>query len=78
LYRDDFFGHIPFLNIGHEPESASVLASKDLKILTLNSELLQKEMDTISITFKNILENVATAISSMTRVLNNLQQNQAA
>jgi CRP-like cAMP-binding protein len=70
LYRDDFFGCMPFLNIGHEPESASVLASKDLKILTLNPEVLQKECDTISTTFKNILDNVATCISSTTRVLN--------
>ena len=70
LYRDDFFGCMPFLNIGHEPESASVLASKDLKILTLNPEVLQKECDTISTTFKNILENLATCISSTTRVLN--------
>ena len=70
LYRDDFFGCIPFLNIGHEPESASVLASKDLKIMTLNPDVLQKECDSISTTFKNILENVATCISSTTRVLN--------
>ncbi|MEJ2097711.1 MAG: cyclic nucleotide-binding domain-containing protein, partial [Deltaproteobacteria bacterium] len=74
LYRDDFFGHIPFLNMDHEPESASVLASKDLKILTLKPEVLQKEMDSISMTFKNILENLSTAISSMTRILKNLQR----
>lgn len=74
LYRDDFFGHIPFLNMDHEPEYASVLASKDLKILTLQPEVLQKEMDSISMTFKNILENLSTAISSMTRILKNLQR----
>ena len=76
LYRDDFFGFMPFLNIGHEPEFASVLASKDLKILTLNPDLLQKECDAISTTFKNILENVATSIFSTTRVLSNLQKRQ--
>jgi CRP-like cAMP-binding protein len=70
LYRDDFFGCMPFLNIGHEPEYASVLASKDLKIITLNPEVLQKECDAISTTFKNILDNIATCISSTTRALN--------
>jgi CRP-like cAMP-binding protein len=74
LYRDDFFGYIPFLNMGHEPEFASVLASKDLKILTLNPEALQKECDGMSTTFKNILENVATCISSTTRVLSKQHQ----
>jgi CRP-like cAMP-binding protein len=70
LFRDDFFGCIPFLDVGHEPESASILASRDLKILTLSPEVLQKQCDNISTTFKNILENVATCISSTTRVLN--------
>jgi len=76
LQRDDFFGDIPFLNMGHEPEFASVLASKDLKIQTLNPEALQKECDENSLTYKNILENIATAVSSTTRVLNHLQQKQ--
>jgi CRP-like cAMP-binding protein len=75
LYRDDFFGYMPFLNIGHEPEFASVLASKDLKILTLNPAVIQKEFDSISTTFKNILENVATCISSTTRILNKQHEN---
>jgi CRP-like cAMP-binding protein len=74
LYRDDFFGYIPFLNIGHEPEFASILASKDLSIQTLNPDILQQEYDNISTTFKNLIENIATSISATTNVLMNLQK----
>ena len=74
LERDDFFGYIPFLDLGHEPEFASVLASKDLKIQTLNPDILQQEYDNISTTFKNFIDNIATCIHYSTKVLNNRQK----
>jgi CRP-like cAMP-binding protein len=74
LERDDFFGHIPFIDLGHEPEYASVLASKDLKIQTLNPDIIQQEYDNISTTFKNIVDNIATCTHSLTKVLNNRQK----
>jgi len=74
LEQDDFFGHIPFLDLGHEPEFASVLASKDLKIQTLNADIIQQEYDNISTTFKNIVDNIATCTHSLTKVLNNRQK----
>ncbi|MFC1875895.1 cyclic nucleotide-binding domain-containing protein [Thermodesulfobacteriota bacterium] len=74
LERDDFFGYIPFLDLGHEPEFASVLASKDLKIQTLNPDILQQEYDNISTTFKNFIDNIATCTHSLTKVLNNRQK----
>ena len=74
LERDDFFGYIPFLDLGHEPAAASVLASKELKIQTLNPEIIQQEYDNISTTFKNIIDNIAACTHSLTKVLNNRQK----
>lgn len=74
LSKDDYFGAFPFLDMGHEPEQASVLASKDLKIVSMQPDALQKEYDNISTTFKNIIENVATCISVTTGVIQKIQQ----
>ena len=74
LSKDDYFGAFPFLDMGHEPEEASVLASKDLKIVSVDSADFQQEFDNISTTFKNIIENVATSISATTRVIQKIPQ----
>jgi CRP-like cAMP-binding protein len=74
LSKDDYFGAFPFLDMGHEPEEASVLASKDLKIVSVDSADFQQEFDNISTTFKNIIENVATCISATTRVIQKIPQ----
>jgi hypothetical protein len=74
LEREDFFGYIPFLDLGHEPASASVLASKELKIQTLNPEIIQQEYDNISTTFKNIIDNIVACTHSLTKVLNDRQK----
>jgi len=74
LYQDDYFGAFPFLSLGHEPEKASVLASEDLKVMSIKPESLQKEYDDISTTFKNIIENVATCISATTRIIQNMRK----
>ncbi len=68
LTQGDFFGHIPFLKMGHEPHSASVFASKDLKIATLNHTNLQKEYAGLSTLFRNIIEYIATCISVTTMI----------
>jgi CRP-like cAMP-binding protein len=74
LSKDDYFGHFPFLNMGHEPEKASVLASKDLKIVSMEASAFQREYDTISPTFRNIIENVAACISATTRTIQKIPQ----
>jgi len=73
LSEDDYFGAFPFFDMGHEPEKASVLASKDLKILSVDAGEFQKEFDSISATFKNIIENVAACILATTRVVQKVQ-----
>jgi len=72
LYKDDYFGDFPFLSLGQEPQKASVLASKDLKVVSVQPESLHSEFNQISTTYKNIIENVATCISATTRVIQNI------
>ena len=66
LSKGDFFGYVPFLNMGHEPSSASIFGSKDLEVKKLNPEELQQEFDQLSTTLKNIIENVSTCILATT------------
>ncbi len=68
LKAGDFFGHIPFLDMGQEPFSASVFASKDLKISALDPKALQKDHAQLSSTLQNILAHLATCISVTTLI----------
>ncbi len=68
LEKGDVFGYVPFLDVGHEPRSASVIASKDLKVSKLDGQALQEEYDQLSGTLKNIIDNVGTCVSMTTRV----------
>jgi hypothetical protein len=74
LYKGDFFGNIPFLDLGHEPEFASVMANKDLKVRKVEIAKIQKEYNNLSTTFKNFIDNVASCISVSTRVVCNYYQ----
>lgn len=69
LGKDDYFGSFPYFDMGHEPEKATVLASKDLKIQPMDAGGFQGEYDGISTTFKNIIENMAACISATTGVI---------
>jgi hypothetical protein len=66
LAPDDFFGPLPFLELGHEPFAASVCFSQDLKAAPLEPELLQSEYDQLSNTLKNMIEFTLDCISSAT------------
>ena len=66
LQKGDYFGHIPFLDLGQEPFSASVLASPNLKLSSENPLELRKEHDKLSSTLKNILAHLSTSISVTT------------
>ena len=70
LGKGDFFGYVPFWEIGHEPRSASVYGSKDLKANKLKLEKLQMEYDNLSGTFKNLIDNVSSYISLSTKMIN--------
>jgi len=66
LQKGDYFGHIPFLDLGQEPFSASVYASPDLKLSSGDPSELQREHDKLSSTLKNILTHLSTSISVTT------------
>ena len=66
LEKGDVFGHLPFVDIGHEPGFASIFASADLKAEKLDLDKIQKEYDRLSGTLKNMLSSVGTCISMST------------
>jgi CRP-like cAMP-binding protein len=68
LDTGDFFGHVPFLDIGQEPYSASVFGSEDLETDSIDYYPLQKEYEQLSTTFRHFIEFLATSISATTAV----------
>jgi CRP-like cAMP-binding protein len=68
LKKGDFFGRVPFLDMGHEPYSATVFSSQDLKLAAVDSEKLKSEHEGLSSTIRNIIENLATSVSVTTLV----------
>jgi CRP-like cAMP-binding protein len=77
LQEGDYFGNIPFIDMGHEPHSASVYGSPDLKLSAVDSQTLQEEHDKISSTLKNIIQHLATCISVTTLVTSNFHKRAA-
>lgn len=74
LSAGDLFGRIPFLDFGHEPGSASVYGSEDLKVKTLELDELQDEYDKLTSTFRNMLENLTTCLAVTTKLACNYQK----
>jgi len=68
LKKGDFFGRVPFLDMGHEPYSAAVFSSENLKLAAVDSEKLKSEHEGLSSTLKNIIEHLATSVSVTTLV----------
>jgi len=68
LEKGDFFGHIPFLTIGHEPYEATVFSSADVKLGAVDSKAIEAEHRRLSGTLRNIIEHLAACISATTLV----------
>ncbi len=68
LKKGDYFGRVPFLDMGHEPYSAAVFSSEDLKLAAVDIDRLKSEHEGLSSTLKNIIEHLATSISVTTLV----------
>ncbi|MGD8797112.1 MAG: cyclic nucleotide-binding domain-containing protein [Desulfobacterales bacterium] len=68
LKKGDFFGRIPFLDMGHEPYSAAVFSSDNLKLAAVDTKKLESEHQQLSSTLKNIIEHLATTVSVSTRI----------
>ena len=78
LEQGNFFGSVPFLDMGNEPHAASVYASPDLKLAALDPKELQTEHAKLSSTLQNILAHLATTISVTTLIACNLHKKTAA
>jgi len=63
LYPGDFFGNIPFLDLGQEPFHASVFGSENLEFKKMSPDSLQQEYNQLQATFKNFIDHLATCIS---------------
>jgi CRP-like cAMP-binding protein len=74
LTAGDLIGRIPFINTGHEPHSASVFVSNSFKSKVIDEEGIQREYDQLSITFKNMLENMGNCIAATTMIVNELHR----
>jgi len=74
LEKDEIFGYIPFMDMGHEPRSALVLASKDLEVHKLDTESLQKEYEHLSGTFRNMIYHACMCIFRTTKLAYHLYE----
>ena len=74
LKEKDVFGNLPFLDMGHEPRSASVMASENLKVNKLDVESMQEEYDNLSETFRNLIFNAGSCIFMTTRMAYHLHE----
>jgi CRP-like cAMP-binding protein len=77
LKKGDFFGKIPFLDMGHEPYSAAVFSSENLKLAAVDTGKLKTEHEGLSSTLKNIIEHLATSVSVTTVVTCDFKKKQA-
>ncbi|MBW1798618.1 MAG: cyclic nucleotide-binding domain-containing protein, partial [Deltaproteobacteria bacterium] len=68
LQKKDVFGNVPFIDFGHEPRNAAVLASKDLKVDKLDPGKLRQEFNQLSGTFKSLVFDLGTCVSVTTRL----------
>ncbi|MEJ2641577.1 MAG: cyclic nucleotide-binding domain-containing protein [Desulfosarcinaceae bacterium] len=66
LYKGDIFGNLPFVNLGQEPERASVVGNAEVKKIPLRLDPLQSEFEKLSATFRNLLVNIADGIAQTT------------
>lgn len=74
LTEKDVFGHVPFIDIGHEPRFASVMASKNLQVNKLDIDSLKREFDNLSDTLKNMIHNTCNCIYTTTKMAYHLHE----
>lgn len=68
LGKEDVFGSAPFIDMGLEPHSASVMASEDIKVNQLDIQSLHQEYHGTSGTFRSLIDHICTSVSVTTRL----------
>jgi len=76
LYKGDYFGQYPFLNLGQEPDGAAIYASDNIKITKIETVMLQNAYNRLSVTFKNIVDNLVTCITVTSDIVCNVHASQ--
>lgn len=71
LKPGDIFGSIPFLNLGHEPHSAAIFATGNMKINTVDADALAREYERLTPMLRNLIEHQATCVSVTSLVVRN-------
>jgi len=69
LKEGGMFGEMPFVDLGQEPRSATVLGSGDLVIDPIDAKSLQDEYEGLSKTMKNMVFHMGNCITMTTRRL---------
>jgi len=72
LGENDVIGNIPFIDFGHEPRSAMIIPSKDLKTDKIDMKKIGEEYNTLSRSFRNLIFNIGAYITSTTDLVQNL------
>jgi CRP-like cAMP-binding protein len=68
LEKKDFFGNLPFLDMGQEPQKAAVMAPKDLKVHKLDVKSLQEDFGQAQGTIRSMVLNLNSSIAATTRM----------
>lgn len=68
LVAGDFFGHTPVLEFGHEPDSASIFGSADLKVSRMDIDAVQGEFDALPPTWKNLMASLGSCVAATTQL----------
>ncbi len=66
MREGDFIGQIPSVNTAHEPYSAIVMVDSDYEGESYDTASFIEEYESLSKTFKNMIQNMATGISVTT------------
>ena len=72
LTSGDCFGRIPFIDMDHEPDNASVAAGRHCSFHRIDASRFSNEYRALSPTFRNFVDNVGACISVTTAVVKNL------
>lgn len=74
LAKNDFVGRVPFLNIGHEPDTAAVYGTDDLEMETVAVDGLLQEHAGLSGTMLNMIDNFSNFIAATTDIALNIEK----
>jgi CRP-like cAMP-binding protein len=69
LGKKDVFGHVPFMDIGHEPHCASILGSKDLEAEALDIASIKKEYEQAPATLRSLVQHAVNCIFETTKMV---------